>query len=132
MAVRLGNKSGPVRADGGVEAVVRNEKALDGPAGNEVLADDFGHVFNFDSAVPDGFGVDDDGGAVLALIEAERLVDADVGEAGGLGELLELREDFALSVGSAGGAGSSLGSNVMTDKDVMLVKRQSVILLFLE
>jgi hypothetical protein len=45
---------------------------------------------------------------------------------------LKLRENFALSIGSARGAGSPLGANVMTDKDVMLEKRQSVILLLLE
>jgi hypothetical protein len=116
----------------GIDAIVGNAEALNGAAVGQMLFDDLGGVFRLDSAVPDGLRVDDDGRAVLALVEAERLVDADTGEAGGLGQLLKLREDFALSIGSARGAGSPLGANVMTDKDVMLEKRQSVILLLLE
>jgi hypothetical protein len=116
----------------GVDAGVGDAEALDGAAVDQVLLDDLGCVFGLHTAVPDGLGVDDDGGAVLALVKAERLVDAHAGEAGGLGELLELSEDFALSIGGAGGAGCSLGTDVMTDKDVMLEKRQSVILLVLD
>jgi hypothetical protein len=112
----------------GVDAGVGDAETLDGTAVDEVLLNDLGCVLGLYAAVPDGFRVDDDGGAVLALVEAEGLVDAHAGEAGGLGELLKLVEDFALSIGGAGGAGCSLGTDVMTDKDVMLEKRQSVIL----
>jgi hypothetical protein len=129
MAVRLGNKSGPVRADGGVEAVVRNEKALDGPAGNEVLADDFGHVFNFDSAVPDGFGVDDDGGAVLALLEASGLVDADaVDKTGGFCGIFEGGVELTLAVGGAGRARAARLADIGADEDVAFEFRQSGLL----
>ncbi len=58
-----------MRADGGVEAVVGNDEAFDGTAADEVLADDLGNVFDPDPAVPNGFGVDDDGGAMLALLK---------------------------------------------------------------
>jgi hypothetical protein len=61
---------------------------------------------------------------MLALVETERLVDAHVGETCGLGGLLKLSEYFALSIDGAGGAGSALGANVMTDEDVMVVKGQ--------
>ena len=105
----------------GVDAGVGDAEALDGAAVHQVLFHDLSCVFRLDAAIPDRLRVDDDGGAVLALVEAERLVDAHAGEAGSLGELLELGEYFALSIGGAGGAGSSLGANVMTDKDVMLV-----------
>jgi hypothetical protein len=121
-----------MRAGLGVDAGVGDAETLDGAAVDQVLFDDLGCVFGLDAAVPNGFRVDDDGGAVLALVEAERLVDAHAGKAGSLGELLELREDFALSIGGAGGAWCSLGTDVMTYKDVMLEKRQSVILLFLD
>jgi hypothetical protein len=105
----------------GVDAGVGAAEALDGAAVDQVLFHDLGRIFRLDAAIPDSLRVDDDRGAVLALIEAERFVDANAGETGGLGELLKLREDFALSIGGAGGAGSPLGANVMTDKDVMLV-----------
>ena len=72
-----------MRADGGVEAVVGDDKALDGTSGDEVLADDFGHVFDSDATVPDGFRVDDNGRAVFALVEASGFVGADgAGETG--------------------------------------------------
>lgn len=69
----------PVRADGGVEAVVGDAEPLDGTASDEVFTDDLGDVFDLDSAVPYGFRVDNDGWAVLALLEASGLVDADAG-----------------------------------------------------
>jgi len=79
-ALPSGNESGPVRTDGGVEAVVSDDKALDGTSADEVFADDLGDVFDLDPAIPDGFRVDDDGRAVLALLEASGFVDADAGD----------------------------------------------------
>ena len=50
-----------------------------------MASDDFGHVFDRDSAVPDSFRINDDGWAVLALLEAAGFFDADgAAEAGGL------------------------------------------------
>ena len=67
-----------------------------------MLRNDFIGVFGFHSAIPDGIGVDDYGGAVLALVKAARLVDADAaGEAGFAGELREAGVKRALAVGSA-------------------------------
>ncbi len=75
--------SAAVGAGFGVEAGIGDTEALDGAAGDEVLRDDLIGVFGFDAAIPDGVGVDDDGGAVLTLVEASGLVDADAaGEAG--------------------------------------------------
>lgn len=86
----------------GVEAFVGEAEALDWSAADEVLIDDFGGVFGADVAVPDGLRVNDDGGAVFALVEATGLVDADArGEAGGLGKLLDGGVEFALAVGIA-------------------------------
>ena len=60
--------------------------------------------------VPDGLGIDDDRGAVLALIEAAGFVDADLtGESGGFGVLLQLGVQFAGSVSGAGGRGAPAG-----------------------
>ena len=103
----------------GVQAGVGDAKALDGAAGDEVFGDDFFCVFGFDSAVPDGVRVDDNGGTVLALIEAARFVDADAaGEAGFAGELRETCVNGALAIGGAGGAGRIGRTDVVTDEDV--------------
>jgi len=66
-----------MRTGGGVQAIVGNDEALDGASGDKVLTDDFRHVFDGDTAVPDSFWVDDDGRAVLALVETSSLVGAD-------------------------------------------------------
>jgi hypothetical protein len=108
----------------GIDAGIGYAEALDRSAVHQMLLDDLGRVFRLDPAVPDGLRVDHDGGAVLALVEAKGLVDTHVGEAGRLGGLLELGENFALSISGAGGAGSALGAYVMTDEDVMVVKGQ--------
>jgi hypothetical protein len=105
----------------GVEAFAGEAEALDWSAADEVLIDDFGGVFGADVAVPDGLRVNDDRGAVFALVEATGLVDADArGEAGGLGKLLDGGVEFALAVGVAGGAWGVLGTGVGANKDVAL------------
>lgn len=67
-----------MRAVLGVEAGVGEAEALDGTVVEEVLDNDLFDVPGVDVAVPDGFGVDDDDGAVLALVEAAGLVGTDV------------------------------------------------------
>jgi hypothetical protein len=74
----------------GVEAGVQEAQALYGTAVKEVFGDDLLDVFDVDEAVPDGFGVDHDYGAVLALVEASGFVGSDmVLEAGVLDGVLE-------------------------------------------
>ena len=91
-----------MRAGFGVDARVGEAKALDGATGEEVLLDNFSSVLRLDEAIPDRFGIDHHGGAVLALIQAQGLVDADaIGDAGRLGELLQLGVQIALSIGRA-------------------------------
>ena len=118
-----------MRADGGVEAVVCDDETLDGTAANEVFADDLGDVFDFDPAVPDGFRVDDDGRAVLALLEASGLVDTDAGyEAGGFHGVFEGSVELTLAVGCAGGTRAARLADVRTDEDVAFEFRQSGLL----
>ena len=69
-----------------VEAGVGDLQALDGLASDDVGMHDLVNVFRCDVAVPDGVGIDDDGGTVLALVEASRLVGADGGAGSGLGQ----------------------------------------------
>jgi hypothetical protein len=120
----LGKRLSAVGAGLGIDAGISDAEALDGPPVHQVLLNNFGRVFRLDPAVPHGLRVDHDGGTVLALVKAQGLVHADAGEAGGLGELLYLGENFALSIGGTRGAGSALGAYVMTDEDVMVVKGQ--------
>ncbi len=60
--------------DRSVQAVVSQHQALDWIAANDVRVNDLIDVGLADVSVPDGFGIDDDGWTVLALIEAARLV----------------------------------------------------------
>ena len=117
----INGRSDSVGAGFGVKAGVSDAESLDGAAGDEVLGDNFIGIFGFDAAIPDGIGVDNDGGAVLALVEAAGLVDADAaGEAGFPSELREAGVERTLAVGSAGGAGRIGGADVVTDEDVTL------------
>jgi hypothetical protein len=108
-----------VRAVVGVDAGVWKAEALDGTAMEEVFLNDLFRVVGVDETVPDGFGIDDEYGAVLALIEAAGLVYADaVLEAGGLDGILERAAKFlAVFEGAAGARG--FVSLVETDKEVM-------------
>ena len=54
-------------------------QALDRPPSEDVGLHDLGNVLQRDVAVPDGVGINHDGGAVFALVEASRLVNADGG-----------------------------------------------------
>jgi hypothetical protein len=113
----------PVGAGFGIQAGIDDTETLDGAAGDEVFGDDLIGVFRFDAAVPDGIGVDDDGGAVLALVEAAGLVDADAaGEAGFADELRKAGVERALAVGGAGGTGRIGGADVVADEDVAFEK----------
>ena len=108
-----------------VDACVGDPQALDGASIDKVLLDDFGCVFWLDAPVPDGFGIDHDRRAVLALVKTHGLVDADaVGQAGCFGHLLKLGKDFAFSVDGAGWAGRAFGADIMAHEDVMFEKRQ--------
>ena len=106
---RLGERRGTMRAGLGVEAFFGQAEALDRAAADEVLIDDFGGVFGADVTVPDGLRVDDDGGAVLALVEAAGFVHANaVLEAGGFDGILEGAAEFLAVFVAAAGAGGGI------------------------
>ena len=60
-----------------VEAGIGNTEAFYWEASEDVGVDDFVDVGFGDVSVPDGVGIDDDVGAVLALIKASGLVGTD-------------------------------------------------------
>ena len=61
-----------------VETGVRKAKALDGATVEEMFGDDLLDVFEVDEAVPDGFRIDNDDGAVFALVKAAGFIGPDV------------------------------------------------------
>jgi hypothetical protein len=104
----------------GVDAGVGKAEALDGAAVEEVLLNDLFGVARVGKTVPDGFGVDDEDGAVLALVEATGFIDADaVLEAGGLDGILEGAAEFLAVFVAAAGAGGGIVALVEANKEVM-------------
>ena len=103
----------------GVDAGVGKAEALDGATVDEVLLNDLFGVAGFGEAVPDGFGIDDEDGAVLALVEAAGFVDADaVFEARGFDRVLERGAKFLAVVEGAAGAGGFV-TLVEADEEVV-------------
>jgi len=104
----------------GVDAGVGKAETLDGAAVEEVLLNDLFGVAGLGETVPDGFGVDDEDGAVLALVEATGFIDADaVLEAGGLDGILEGAAEFLAVFVAAAGAGGGIVALVEANKEVM-------------
>jgi hypothetical protein len=108
----------------GVDAGVGQTEAIDGTAVEEVLVDDLLGVAGVGETVPDGFGIDDKDGAVLTLIEASGLIDADAMlEAGGFDRVLEGAAEFLAVFVGAAGAGGGFVALVQADKEVMFEDR---------
>ena len=104
----------------GVDAGVGKAEALDGAAVEEVFLDDLFGVVRIGETVPDGFGIDDQDGAVLALVEAAGFVDADaLLEAGGFDGILESAAEFLAVFVATAGAGGGIVPLVQADKNVV-------------
>jgi hypothetical protein len=115
-----------MRTNFGVDAFIGQPQARNGLPADEVLLYNFRGVFGPDAAVPDCFGIDDDGWPMFALVEAQRFVDPDlVAQSRGLGQLLQLGMQIALAVSCAGRARRTVGTDVVADKDVILEWRQT-------
>jgi hypothetical protein len=113
-----------------VEALFGDAETVYRAASDEVIPNNGFGVLGADIAVPDGLRVDDDHGAVLALVEATGLVDAHAaGKASFLCQLLEAGVQIALAVGGTGDAGRIGGAGVVANKDVMFEGWQRGILL---
>ena len=60
-----------------VQAFIPKPESLDWPSLQNVGLDNFVNIRQLDSSIPDGLRINNNVGAVLALIEAARLVGAD-------------------------------------------------------
>jgi hypothetical protein len=119
-----------VRACFGVDAFIGQAQPLDRPAAYQVLLHNLRGIGWLNVAIPDGFGINHHCRPVFALIQTKRLIDADCGcETGGLGQLLQLGEEFTLSIAGAGWAWGIGGALVMADKDMAFKRGQAVFLL---
>ena len=111
-----------MRTSFGVNTSGREAEALDGFSADDVRFKYFVDVCEFHKAVPDRFGIDDDGDAVLALVEAAGGVDADAfGEAALFDEFLEAFSNGLRIFCGAAAAGMARLALVRTDEDVAFV-----------
>ena len=86
----------------GVDAGIGQAQALDWPSADQVLGDDFGGVRRLDVSLPDRLGVNHHDWAVLALIQAQGLVNAGrPTKAGCPRKQLQFRDQVALSIRGA-------------------------------
>jgi hypothetical protein len=93
------------------ELLARNAKALNGATFDEMRAYDFWHIGGLHLPVPDVLGVNDHRGAVLADVEASRLLGTNLALESRFGELgfeeihqLQPTSIFAAAARMAGGA----------------------------
>jgi hypothetical protein len=85
-----------------VDAVGGDPEAVDDVSCHDVLVENLVDVFQANCAVPDPFRINDDAGAMLALVEATAPVGADAGtEAAALDRLFEGGAQLFLSKGIA-------------------------------
>ncbi len=114
-------RSGLVWAMLRIEAGSRKAEPLHGAAMQKVFGDDLIHIFELDEAIPDGLGIDDDNGAMLALVEAARLVGTNkVLEAGVLNSVLEGGFELFAALGQAAWTGGVLVTLVGANEEMML------------
>jgi hypothetical protein len=111
---------------GGIEDGVGNNEAGYRGAADDVGFDDFVDVVGLDATVPDGFGVNDDRGAQLTLIEAAGFIGADVFYAA-LGQLgFEQALELALAGGVAATARMAWFALVHADENVLVEFRHGL------
>jgi len=116
--LRLGSAVGATRR---VQAVVGNQEALYRFAIDDVGLNDFVDVRGGHVAIPDRFGVHDNGGAVLTLVEASRHIGAHALFQSAQGQLLlELKLQLGLCLGIAAPARMARIALVAADEQMLL------------
>ena len=120
-----------MRAAGRIEAVIHQHEPLNGPAMHQVLCHNLLYVFRLYKAVPYRFRIDDDCGAVFALVKAARFIRANrVFQAHIFHLVLEQAVQLALPVVGAGRSCAAGLAHVGADKYMPLKLGQNSNLLF--
>ena len=118
-----------MRAGLRIDAFVSQPEPINGTAIDQVLLHNLRCIFRRHMPVPNCFGIHDYGRSVLALIQAEGLVDAHgVSQAGSLRQLLQLSVQFALSIGRTRGPWRAFRPGIMANKNVVLKNGQALLL----
>lgn len=115
---------GLMRAMLRIEAGIGESQTFHRPSVDEVFAYDFIDIFESHKAIPDRFGIDHDGRAMLALVEAARLVGSNqMLESGLFNGVLERGFDLFAALGKTARAIGGLIALVGADKDMVLELR---------
>ncbi len=118
-----------MRAGLGINARIGQAQPFYRTAVYQVLLHYLRGIFGLDVSVPDSLGIHNHRWSVFALVQATRLVDAHgASQAGGLGELLQLRVQFALSIGCARGPWSTFRTDIVANKNVVFKQGQASLL----
>jgi len=118
-----------VGAVAGVQAFVGDAEPLDRPSGDQMFRDDFRGIGGLHAAIPDCAWINHNNRAMLALVQAARLVDANLSrQPGFLGQFLQADMQIAGSVGGAGGPGRIRWPGIVANKNVAFEGRQAVLL----
>lgn len=116
-------------AGSGVDAALGQREAFHRAIVNQVGLDDLGNVGGADMTVPDGIGIHDNIGAMLALVQASGAVDADGFLEARRGDgLIQQGVKLGLAVCIATGAGSAFGTLIGTYEKMSLILRQEFLL----
>jgi hypothetical protein len=114
-------RDGLVGASLCVQTTIGQAQPLDRPAVDEVLLNDLADILQLHKAVPDRLGIDDNGGAVLALVQAPGLIGTNlVLQPSLLQCVLEGGFELLSAPGATAWARGALVALVGADKDVVL------------
>jgi hypothetical protein len=120
----------PMWAGLGVDALVSQAQPLDRTSADKMFLHNGCGIFRLDVSIPNCFGINHNGWAVFALVEAAGLIDSHLlSQTSGFGQLLQLRMKFTFAVGRAGWPWSALGASIVADKNMVLKWGQSLLLL---
>ena len=110
-----------VRASLCVQAGVVQAQALNRAAVDEMFLDDLVDVLQLNEAVPDRFRIDNNGGAVLALVQTPGLIGTNlVLQPGLLQSILEGGFELLSAPGATAWAGGALVAFISADKNMVL------------
>lgn len=114
----------------GIHASISQAQSFHRPPSDQVFCNNFFRIFRLNVAVPHSLRVNHNGGSVLTLIQASRLVDAHLSTKPSFSrKLLQPGVQATGSIGCARRPRRISGADVMADKDVTFKRGQVAILL---